>query len=140
MTAMVAASRARNWIRFQAALDVTAGTALMLLPLGWLARLPLPILPEEVSLLAVRMLGLYPAALAVCWVIALRGGRLDPAAVRCGNGIRVLGGAALFLGATLDEAAPWMLRGVCVGEWLFAVITLVLLRGVERVREPVEGK
>jgi len=127
-----------SWVRFQLAIDLVAGVVLMFAPLALLAQIPIPVVPH--GALAVRLLGLYPAGLALAWgVAAPHPARAQPA-LWIGNAFRVLGGTALLLGAAIDAGAPALLRGVWLGEWTFVVVTAVLMAraGIEW-RFPVTG-
>lgn len=115
----------RDWIVFQLAIDFVVGLVVLFAPLSLLSRIPLPVLPKE--RLAVRMIGLYPAALAVAWAVGARDPGANQPAIWIANAIRVLGGTALLTGATLDRSAPRMLRPMAVGEYAFAAITAVLM-------------
>jgi hypothetical protein len=115
----------RDWIVFQLAIDLVVGAIVLLAPLALLARIPLPVLPKE--RLAVRMIGLYPAALAVAWAVGARDPAANQPAIWIANAIRVLGGTALLRGATFDPTAPRMLRPMAAGEYAFAAITALLM-------------
>jgi hypothetical protein len=114
-----------GWIWFQWATDVFIGVALMFTPLSLLARIPLPLLPKE--RLSIRLLGLYPAGLALAFSVALRDLPANQPALWIANAFRLLGGTALLLGATLDPNAPKRLKGFAWGEYLYVVITAVLM-------------
>ena len=113
------------WIWFQWVADVAIALGAMFAPLSLLARFPLPALPRE--RLSIRLLGLYTAGLALAFSVALRDPAANQPALWIANTFRLLGGTALLLGATLDPQAPRMLKGVAWGEYLYVVITAVLM-------------
>lgn len=121
------ASLLRAWLRFQMAIDIAAGLLLLTLPISVVASVPLPVLPADTGLLTVRLLGLYPMCLAIAFYAASVDG-VNPRAAWIANAIRFAGGFALLSGATLDPAAPAILRTLFAGEWLFVAITAVLMR------------
>ena len=117
----------RSWLRFQMAIDIAAGLLALTLPLSAIARIPVDVLPEAASVLTVRMLGLYPLGLAIAFYAATVDG-VNARAAWVANAFRFAGGFALLSGATLDPAAPPILRTMFAGEWLFVAITAILMR------------
>ncbi len=115
-----------HWLRFQLVLDLAAGLLLLTLPLGVLAKIPLEVLPIGAGPTTIRMLGLYPAGLAIAFYAATVDG-VNGRAAWIANAFRFAGGCALLAGATVDPAAPFILRTVFAGEFLFAAITAVLM-------------
>ena len=129
MSATVPASRRTplfHWLRFQLVLDLAAGLLLLTLPLGVLARVPVPVLPIGAGPTAVRLLGLYPAGLAIAFYAATVDG-VNGRSAWIANAFRVAGGCALLAGAAVDPAAPLALRTLFAGEFLFAAITAFLM-------------
>ena len=114
-----------SWVRFQFAVDAVAGAVLMFAPLALLSQVPVPVVPH--GQLAIRLLGLYPAGLALAWGVAAPDPARAQPALWIGNALRTLGGTALLLGAAMDPTAPSLLRGVWIGEWSFVVVTAVLM-------------
>lgn len=113
-----------HWLRFQLVIDLAAGLLLLTLPLSLLAEIPVPVVPTDAT--AVRLLGLYPVCLAIAFYAATSNG-VNGRAAWIANAIRFAGGCALLAGATVDPAAPVLLRAVFAGEFLFAAITAFLM-------------
>lgn len=114
------------WLRLQLALDLAAGLLLLTLPLHVIARVPVSVFPADASLTLVRLLGLYPAGLAIAFYAATADG-VNGRAAWAANAFRVAGGCALLAGATVDPEAPFLLRTLFAGEFLFAAITAALM-------------
>lgn len=114
------------WLRFQLCIDLTVGLLLLTLPLGVLAKIPVPVLPLAAGATTVRMLGLYPLGLAIAFYAATVDG-VNARAAWIANTFRLAGGFALLAGAALDPAVPALLRTMFAGEWIFVAITAFLM-------------
>ena len=115
-----------HWLRLQMVLDLAAGLLLLTLPIAILARVPVPVLPIGAGPTTIRLLGLYPAGLAIAFYAATVDG-VNGRAAWIANAFRFAGGCALLAGAAVDPAAPFILRTLFAGEFLFAAITAVLM-------------
>lgn len=121
------AAALRKWVRAQAVCDVVIGPALIVLPVKLFALIPAAITPLPENALAIRLLGLYATGLGIGWLAGWNDPVRHAGAVWASNALRALGTVALFVGASLDPHAPWLLRLVPIGEGLFAVRTARLM-------------